>query len=60
MSVNGEQFIGTPEQQQFNLDLNKLETDFEIFSCNSDNTCPMKEQNTDRFIFLLLAEQLLG
>ena len=59
MTVNGEQFIDIPEQQ-FNLDLNKLETDFEIFSCNSDNTCPMKEQNTDRFIFLLLAEQLLG
>jgi hypothetical protein len=59
MTVNGEQFIGIPEQQ-FNLDLNKLETDFEIFSCNSDNACPMKEQNTNRSIFLLLAEQLLG
>jgi hypothetical protein len=58
MSVNGERFIVIPEQQS-NLDLNKLETDFEIFLYNPDNACPMKEQNTYRSIFLLLAEQLL-
>lgn len=58
MSVNGEQFIGIPEQQ-FNLDINKLETDFEIFLCNPDNACLGKEQKTYRSIFLLLAEQLL-
>jgi hypothetical protein len=56
MSVNDEQFL--PEQL-FNLDLNKLETDFEIFLCSPDNACPKKEQNTYRSIFLMLAEQLL-
>lgn len=58
MTVNGEQFIGVPEQQ-FNLDLNKLETDFELFLSNPDNACPTKEQNRYRSIFLMLAEQLL-
>lgn len=58
MSVKGERFIGLPEQQ-FNLDLNKLETDFEIYSCNPDVACPTKEQNMNRSIFLMLAEQLL-
>ena len=59
MPVNGEQFICIPEQE-FNLDLNKLETDFEIFLyANPDKAYPMKEQSVNRSIFLLLAEQLL-
>jgi hypothetical protein len=56
MSVNGERFIDVPEQQ-FNLYLNKLENDFEIFLCDQDS--PAKEQNKYRSIFLMLAEQLL-
>lgn len=56
--AKSEQFIGMLEQQ-FNLDLNKLETDFEIFLCNPDNDYSMKEQSTYRSIFLMLAEQLL-
>jgi hypothetical protein len=58
MSVNGERFIDVPEQQ-FNLNLNNLETDYEKFLCNPDNACPVKERNTYRSIFLMLAEQLL-
>jgi len=58
MSVNSERFIGMSEQQS-NLDLNKLETDFEIFLCNPDNACRSKEHTAYRSIFLLLAEQLL-
>ncbi len=46
-------------ERQLNLDINKLETDFEMFSCNPDNDFPVKEQSTDRSVFLLLAEQLL-
>ena len=59
MPISEEQF-NIISGQRFNLDLNRLETDLEVFDTSSTgNASTEREQKTNQSIFLLLAEQLL-